>query len=134
MRKLLIDLLPILGIALLWRLAQWLAPSVYMAIVGIYLLIGLAMLYIKEMPMAKQTLKWAWLIFFGAVLNFAAIIGNGGQMPYVHVLSRTWWAWLGDWLPGMLSPGDILMIIGFLGVAITLIAAQRKAGVLAYEK
>jgi len=134
MRKLLVDLLPILGIAVLWRLAQWLAPSVYMAVVGIYLLIGLAMLYLNEMPMARQTLKWAWLIFLGAGLNFAAIIGNGGQMPYPHVMSSAWWVWLGDWLPGMLSPGDVLMIIGFLGVAITLIVGQRKAETLAYEK
>jgi len=134
MRKLLVDMLLILGIALFWRLAQWLAPSAYMAIVGIYLLIALAMFYIKEMPMVKQTLKWAWLIFLGAGLNFAAIIGNGGQMPYLHVMSSAWWVWLGDWLPGMTSPGDILMIVGFLGTAITLIVGHRKAGILAYEK
>jgi hypothetical protein len=134
MRKLLTELLPLVGIALLWRVAQWLAPSTYMAIVGIYLLIALAMLYVQKMPMAKQTLKWASLIFLGGGLNLAATIGNGGMMPYPHVMSSAWWVWLGDWLPGMFSPGDILVLTGFFGVAITLIVGQRKAGMLAYEK
>ena len=128
MKALIINTLPILGIALVWRFAHWLSPSIYMTVVGIILFVGLAILYVKQ-PILRQTLKWAWLILLGAGLNFAAIIGNGGMMPYPHIMSSAWWVWLGDWLPmGVFSPGDILMIVGFLGVATTLIIMQYKQG------
>lgn len=129
MKGLIIKLLFVLGFALTWRLAQWLMPTVGMAIVGAALLVGLAILYVKH-PIFKQTLSWAWLVALGAGLNFAAIIGNGGMMPYLDNLGRAWWTWLGDWLPLGFSPGDIIMIVGFLGIAATLIIAHRR---LAYE-
>ena len=126
MKRLIINILPLLGVALFWRVAHWLSPTIYMTVVGVILFVGLAILYVKQ-PLLRQTLKWAWLILLGAGLNFAAILGNGGMMPYPHIMSNAWWVWLGDWLPmGLFSPGDILMIIGFTGVAITLIHNEEK--------
>ncbi len=126
MRTFLIDALPLGGVAVLWRTAQWLSPSIYMAVVGIFLFIGLAVFYVQQFPMARHTLRWAWLIVAGAGMNFAAILANGGMMPYPHIMSSAWWVWLGDWLPGMFSPGDVLMIIGFAGVAVKLITMQWR--------
>ena len=125
MKSLLANLLPLAIAGLLWRIAQYLSPSIGMTVVGIFLFITLAVFYVKEIPV-RQTLKWAWLILFGAGLNFAAIIGNHGQMPYPHVMSSAWWVWLGDWIGGIISPGDILMAVGFCGIVATLLIKQRE--------
>jgi len=134
LRRLLVGALPLGIAAILWRTASYLSPSIYMTVLGIFLFIALAVFYVKEMPMARQTLKWAWLILIGAGMNFAAILANGGTMPIPKVMSPFWWIWLGDWLPMGFSPGDVLMIIGFIGVTVTLITTQRKKAALAYEE
>lgn len=121
----------VLGLnALAWRIVASLSPSIPLTVVGILLVIAITIFYVKQFPMARQTLTWAWLIPFGAGLNFAAMIGNGGMMPYVHVMSSAWWVWLGDWIGGVTSPGDILVVIGIFGILIKLVLAQRT---LAHE-
>lgn len=126
MKAILTDLLPLGAAALLWRIAQYLSPSIGMTVVGIFLFIALAVFYTKGVPPVRATRKWALLIFLGAGLNFAAIIGNNGMMPYPHIMSSAWWVWLGDWIAGIISPGDILMVIGFFGIVATLLIGQRK--------
>lgn len=128
MKSLLVDLLILGAAAFLWRIAQYLSPSIGMTVVGISLFIALAVFYLKEVPPIRTTRKWAAFIFVGASLNFAAIIGNGGMMPYPHIMSSAWWVWLGDWIVGHISPGDILMVIGFCGVTASLVISQWSTG------
>lgn len=125
MKPLLANLLPLGAVALLWRIAQWLSPSIGMTVIGIFLFLGLAVFYAKQ-PVLRPTLKWAWLILAGGCLNFAAILANGGIMPYPHVMSAAWWVWLGDWIGGLVSPGDILMTIGFVGIVAMLIRNRKQ--------
>ena len=138
MKELTPKILLVLLIAVFWRIAQCLWPGIGMTIAGITIFVGLAIFYAKQ-PILRPTLKLAWLVALGAGLNFAATLANGGMMPIPHIMSSAWWVWLGDWLPGMVSPGDILMIVGFFGIAITVIRMQHKVkviqdGALIYEK
>lgn len=96
------------------------------AIFGGLLTIGGTILYVKY-PTKRYILKWSWLILAGTGLNLAAIIGNGGMMPYLHIMSRTWWVWLGDWIGWVASPGDILIFIGGFGMVATFLISRRKA-------
>ena len=94
------------------------------SIAGAILLVALAILYVKK-PLWRPILNWAWLILAGAGLNLAAIIGNGGMMPYLHIMSKAWWVWLGDWICWIASPGDILIFIGGFGMIATFLISRR---------
>lgn len=126
MKRLLATLLPLGLVALLWRVAHYMSPSIAMTVVGILLFIGLAIFYVKQLPELKPTRRWASLVFIGGCLNFAATLANGGQMPMPKIMSAAWWVWLGDWIGGFASPGDILMLIGFIGIVASLILSHQQ--------
>ena len=130
------------GCACLWRSTLIIRPSVGLAVVGPILFVVVAIYYVKLLKATeslKQTGKWLGILLIGGTLNFAALLANGGSMPMataqaihgIHNGGNTfialyWWVCLGDWILGSISPGDILMVIGFLGIAGTLIWQNRQ--------
>lgn len=83
----------------------------------------------------KDLMKWLIPISTGCVLNLVVIIANGGFMPvgceevvramYIP-LDGANLAYLADWIFGVMSPGDILILGAAVGIALTLIRRQPQ--------
>lgn len=126
------------GGACLWRAAQTNWPTIELSYVGIVIFGALAFCYINILihtPKLHAISKWSMPILAGGFLNFAVIISNEGFMPSasqetisgLHCpMAGANLVWLSDWIFGFVSPGDVLMIVGFLGVIITLALKHRQ--------
>jgi hypothetical protein len=97
-----------------------------------------------------RRLRGVWVVAAGAALNLLVVVANGGRMPvapafagvlvqrnhlgqYVLMGSNTNLNWLGDWItvswpvgiPGVYSPGDLVVAVG-IGV-VAFFATRQQA-------
>ena len=65
------------------------------------------------------------LLIVGGLLNFAVLLANKGFMPCILVegvegkyisMYEARLTFLGDWIGGFVSPGDVLVVIGAIGL------------------
>ena len=125
----------------LWRLAQTLHPTLGLSVVGATLFAAIT-LYCVGLPRVTPALYGIRvhlaLFLTGGWLNWVASLANRGFMPvavqeavaaiYRKGLTHTyWWLYIGDWIGGAISPGDILIIAGFLGIIITILRRHNEA-------
>jgi len=126
------------GCAMLWRAFQTVQPGTILAMVGLGVFAASAVCYVNlviRTPRLQGAMRWSVLLLAGGVLNYAVIIANGGYMPAVSQYSVAGMycpidganlVWLADWIFGFVSPGDVLIIAGALGMAAALTWQRRE--------
>jgi hypothetical protein len=117
-----------------------LPPGIGTALIlgGVSILLLCAYLKIAERVLRfREVLSWVVLLFTGVWLNLVVLLANGGFMP----ATGSWWGlhfgilhigdiycpmasarlpWLGDWIFGFISLGDLLVFVALIGFVITL--------------
>ena len=128
-----------MGCGILYRAAsiKWPSPELTLLGLGIFVAaIAWTALYFKSISIQGLT-KWLVLMAVGGVLNFIAILANRGFMPIVpqgavfaiahRGISRIyWWVYPGDWIGGVLSIGDVLIVAAFMVITITILRRQNE--------
>jgi hypothetical protein len=113
---------PSIGLALIW-MVTFVASTI--CIVNL----------LEHTPQFRAALPWCTPILVGGSLNFAVILANGGFIPatcqevadgFYIPMDGANLSYLADWVWGFVSPGDILMVIGFLGIIGTLAWKQKQ--------
>jgi hypothetical protein len=124
------------GGALMWRSFHVLYPSTWLAVVGLGIMaawIGCMTRLVKLEPGLNSMLGLGMPIIIGGLMNFAVVIANGGYMPCTLTVETAGMympmdgarlAHLGDWIGGFVSPGDVLIVIGMVGI-LTAAAVRR---------
>jgi len=125
-------------LSLLMRYVWKLAPSIVTSsLVAVTLLIavGYCMKLLTIIPTGRRIRGWLVLILLGGILNFSAVLANRGFMPCTNVyytygvycpLDSARLSYLGDWLYGFVSPGDIIMLVSFIGAFLTMVKGRKK--------
>ena len=126
------------GYTLLWRVAQVLDPGLGLTVLGLATFTVAAICYVnllRHTPQLAGTKAYFGLIFAGGYMNFAALMANGGYMPAagqqgiygLHCpMDGASLVWLADWIWGFVSPGDVLMIAGAVGI-VGMVLVRRRA-------
>ena len=121
--------------AMMWRACQTIYPSTWLAVVGLIIFIAwIACMtrLVKLEPRLNSMLGIGMPIIIGGLMNVAVVIANGGYMPCTLTtevdgmympMAGAQLAHLGDWIGGFVSPGDVLIVIGMMGI---LAAAARR--------
>ena len=124
------------GGALMWRGFQTAYPSTWLAVVGLIIFIAWIVCMtrlVKLEPRLSSMLGIGMPIIIGGLMNVAVIIANGGYMPCTLTakvqgmympMDGARLAHLGDWIGGFVSPGDVLIVIGMMGILAA--AAMRR--------
>lgn len=122
----------------LWKIAHSAYPSAWLALMGTAIFAATVYFCVKliaSAPKFQSMMAWAIPAFIGEFLNLSVRLANGGYMPaYGEQFVRGSYcpmaganlACLGDWVCGFISPGDILMAVGFLGIIATILLRRRK--------
>ena len=127
----------IIGLALVSRAVRDTWPSITTTLIAATIFTAL-MIYClkitKSPPPLQKIGKWLILLLVAGWLNNAALLANGGFMPSAcqDIVSGIYCPmaganlpYLGDWLWGFVSPGDVLMVVAFVGIVATLIRKQE---------
>ena len=108
-------------------------PSIWLALAGAAILMAAlvcSLRWANATPELRRTMLPGTAIFIGGLLNFAAITANAGYMPCAlneHVagmympLDGANLAHLSDWVWGFVSPGDIIIAAGTIGIVAVLV-------------
>lgn len=122
----------------LLRVVQIAWPSMWLSLIIIVALAGAAIYLTKlvaSIPKHRAHVAPFTIIFIGGFLNQVARAANNGFMPAVGVgvvkgtycpLDGANFAYLGDWIFGFISPGDIILIVAFFGIVATMLRNQRR--------
>lgn len=127
-----------IGLGFLWRATQITWPGIPVTLIGLAIFAAMVIYFIKisqQSPQLRGTTRWVVLVLIGGCLNFTAILANHGYMPVIPQAAIAnifqgglstfyWYTYIGDWIGGRMSPGDVLMIVGFLAVGLTIIRNQ----------
>jgi len=125
------------GLAVLWRVAQTASPSIPMTVYGITVCTAASVALLRffnSVPGYRPILRWIAGGAVGALMNFAALLANGGYMPVagrteisgLHApMEGARLAILADWIIGGISPGDVLLIACGVGIVVVLVRQWR---------
>jgi hypothetical protein len=103
------------------------------AIFAVAIILCLRMVQI--MPSLKIYKPWFIPLCTGAFLNWLVVLANGGFMPstcqevangFYIPMEGARLTFLGDWIFGFVSPGDVLMILAFVGIVATMVVKPRQ--------
>jgi len=131
--------LALTGCIMLWRAAMTVRPGAALSMIGLMVFTIGAVCYVNlifHSPRLKVAGKWSLVVMAGGFCNFAVIIANNGYMPagsqYVvagmyRPIDGANLVWLADWIFGCVSPGDVLMIAGAMGILAALVR-RRTSG------
>jgi len=127
-----------MGCGWLWRAAQHTWPSIGLSLIGLAIFAAAVVCFLRLLtctPRSQALIAWIVPFFVGGFLNFSVLLANGGFMPsacqdvadglYIPITGASL-VYLSDWLWGFVSPGDILIVIGLLGIMGTLVWKQRQ--------
>ena len=126
-----------LACASLCRAAQTLWPSMAIPMIGMATFAAATVCYanlVRYSPSLQGIKRWAIPLVTGAFLNYTVMIANAGFMPAARAETVSGMycpihganlVYLSDWLWGFVSPGDVLMIVAFVGIVATLIRKQE---------
>lgn len=136
-RRLLAGMLAFAGMAMFWRVAQAIWPSTGLAIAGVTAYtVGIVsvMHFLNSIPRYRPALPWCAGTAVGGMLNLIVMVANGGYMPcplnetiigiYVPVAGANL-VHLCDWIWGFVSPGDVIMAVASVGVAVVMVRQWR---------
>ena len=127
----------LIGVGIIAKGLWMIQPGITTGFIELVIFASIIICYVRltaSTPVLHKYLKWVTLIFVGGFLNFTVTLANGGFMPtsYTIVLPAyipmegSSLAYLGDWLWLGTSPGDVLMIVAFVGVIATLIHSREN--------
>ena len=129
----------IIGLALVTKplLDMW--PSIGSTVVrgAIFAVaIILCLRAVRITPSLKIYKPWFIPLCAGAFLNWLVVLANGGFMPstcqeiadgFYIPMEGARLTFLGDWLWAFVSPGDVLMILAFVGIVATMVVKPRQS-------
>lgn len=102
------------------------------------IMLVLAIKYFRLVPRFKWFIKGLPALFIGGMLNYTAMFANGGYMPSVIrtpesargiyiPLEGANFIYLGDWIGGGFSPGDIVLTATFVAMVVVYLRWGRAS-------
>jgi hypothetical protein len=135
-----------LGCACFVRVAWQVYGGMLLALVAFslsFLAFGFFVKFLATIQMSARTIGWLVLLLLGGMLNFTVVMANKGFMPCVLEAtiegnycpaSGAHLAHLGDWLFKFVSPGDIVILVGAIGLVILAMRVMSGAKVTSIER
>ena len=128
----------VVGIAVIARPVLNLWPSTGTVLIMGAIFVVALLCYAKLISVApdlREMVKWLIPLSVGGSLNFSVRLANGGFMPAANQATTRGiyipmdganFIYLGDWIAGFISPGDIVVLAAFVGIMVTLIWGNRQ--------
>jgi hypothetical protein len=130
------------GCGILYKTAQTTWPGTGITITNLAIFTAASICVMKFLqctPKLEGWLKCCIPIFLGGILNSVVVLANGGFMPstcqdvasgFYIPIDGARLVYLSDWLWTFVSPGDVLMIAGFLAIGLTMMRNQHPQKLL----
>ena len=127
------------GCVFLWRTAQTATPSTQLAAVGLMVCIAAIVSFthlLRITPRLRPLMPWMVPVAAGALCNHMVVMANGGYMPVLGLsgpagmhcaMEGARLTYLADWICGVASPGDVLLLLGAMGMVAMLMANRRES-------